>query len=237
MRSLNDGGAFCASNPSSASYPAESHRAEPHRARPGAIRLQGLARATRCPRDHLFTARSRQRGSPDCAAARSILARHRPPNPEPPEPGRTPAGDRSDARRPRCARGRSFGRGCGSGRVKAPRWLRRRANSLLELIGGSPDFMRQSSPALSPPLHPARVQGHQPQHHRQRRPRLDHARLPRCQRRQPHAPRLPANSPVESDPSLLEEIAPGFFADGTVQNDPAVRRSFIPTASSRALDG
>lgn len=43
--------------------------------------------------------------------------------------------------------------------------------------------------------------------------------------------------PLQSDASLLEEIAPGVFSEGTTQNDPALSPRFIPTPTSRALDG
>ncbi|SDD34434.1 hypothetical protein [Aquimonas voraii] len=43
--------------------------------------------------------------------------------------------------------------------------------------------------------------------------------------------------PLQSDQSLLKEIAPGCFTEGTFQNDPTLNRSFVPSASSRALDG
>ena len=43
--------------------------------------------------------------------------------------------------------------------------------------------------------------------------------------------------PLQSAPSLLEEIAPAFFAQGRFENDSALSPSFVPTASSRALDG
>jgi len=43
--------------------------------------------------------------------------------------------------------------------------------------------------------------------------------------------------PLQSDASLLEEIAPGFFSEGTYQADPQLGQDFTPSSISRAIDG
>lgn len=109
--------------------------------------------------------------------------------------------------------------------------------SLLQLFGGGPHFMRQSTVVANPVLQMALLDGTS----------LDvagsiaHGSTMRVFRAAnggslTHRGCLLIH-PLQSDQSLLEEIAPGFFTEGTFQNDPALSRSFVPTASSRALDG
>lgn len=43
--------------------------------------------------------------------------------------------------------------------------------------------------------------------------------------------------PAQSDASLLEEIAPGFFAEGVFQSDPQLGPDFTPGPASNAIDG
>lgn len=109
--------------------------------------------------------------------------------------------------------------------------------SLLQLFGGGPHFMRQSTVVANPVLQMALLDGTS----------LDiagsiaHGSTMRVFRAAnggslSHRGCLLIH-PLQSDASLLEEIAPGFFTEGTFQNDPALTPSFVPTASSRALDG
>lgn len=109
--------------------------------------------------------------------------------------------------------------------------------SLIQLFGGGPHFMRQSTVVANPVLQMALLDGTS----------LDiagsiaHGSTMRVFRAAnggslTHRGCLLIH-PLQSDASLLEEIAPGFFTEGTFQNDPALTPSFVPTASSRALDG
>jgi predicted outer membrane repeat protein len=43
--------------------------------------------------------------------------------------------------------------------------------------------------------------------------------------------------PAQSDASLLEEIAPGFFSEGVFQSDPQLGADFMPSQGSNAIDG
>lgn len=109
--------------------------------------------------------------------------------------------------------------------------------SLLQLSGGGPHFMLQSTVVANPVLQMALIDGAS----LNIAGSIAHGSTMRVFRAAnggslTHRGCL-LTHPQQSNQSLLEEIAPGFFTEGTFQNDPALSPSFVPTPSSRALDG
>ncbi len=109
--------------------------------------------------------------------------------------------------------------------------------SLLQLFSGGPHFMRQSTVVANPVLQMALLDGAS----LNIAGSITHGSTMRVFRAAnggslTHRGCL-LTHPLQSDASLLEEIAPGVFSEGTTQNDPALSPRFIPTPASRALDG
>lgn len=113
----------------------------------------------------------------------------------------------------------------------------RRTPWLLQLLSDGPHFMRQSTVVANSVLQMALLDGNS----LNIAGSIAHGSTMRVFRAAnggnlTHRGCLLTHS-LQSDASLVEEISPAVFTEGTTQNNPALSPNFVPTPASIALDG